>query len=353
VTPSEIGGGFGGKTTVYVEPVATVLALKSGRPVKMVMSREEVFRATGPAAATETRVKIGVTKDGRMTAIETDILMDCGAYTSHPIMAGVLFNSACYRCENTRSIGREVLTNKPRVYAYRAPGIPQPLVAVECVVNEIAQQLGMDPIDLRLLNAVDEGDVMAIGIPFQAIGLKKVLEAARAHPNYQVPLQENQGRGVAAAFWINAGMQSSASINVADDGSVNVLTGNPDIGGSRASMALMAAEVLGVPVHTIRPMVVDTDSVGFCDVTGGSRTTLATGGAVIKAAESLVQELRRRAAAIWNVNIDEVEWVDGVAVSTSGVGLENMNRQDAASRNDRKTLTLAELAARAGMTGGP
>ena len=352
VTPSEIGGGFGGKTTVYLEPVATVLALKSGRPVKLVMSREDVFRATGPAAATETRVKIGVTKEGKITAIETDILMDCGAYTSHPIMAGVLFNSACYRCENVRSFGREVLTNKPRVYAYRAPGIPQPVVAVECVVNEIAERLNMDPIDFRLLNAVEEGDVMAIGIPFQAIGLKKTLQEAKAHPNYQVALKENQGRGVAAAFWINAGMQSSATINISDDGSVNVLTGNPDIGGSRSSMALMAAEVLGVPVETIRPSVVDTDSIGFCDVTGGSRTTLATGGAVIKAAEILVLELRKRAAAIWTLDIEEVEWLDGKAVATSGTGLENMNREDAATRGS-KILTLAELAAKAGATGGP
>lgn len=338
---------------MYLEPVAAVLSLKSGRPVKLVMSRDEVFRATGPAAATETRVKIGVTQAGKITAIETDILMDCGAYTSHPIMAGVLFNSACYRCENVRSFGREVLTNKSRVYAYRAPGIPQPVVTVECVINEIAHRLDMDPIDFRLLNAVEEGDVMAIGIPFQAIGLKKALQEAKAHPNYQVALKENQGRGVAAAFWINAGMQSSATINVSEDGSINVLTGNPDIGGSRASMALMAAEVLGVPLASIRPATVDTDSVGFCDVTGGSRTTLATGGAVIKAAESLVLELRKRAATIWSLGIEEVDWIDGKAVASSGVGIENMNREDVAARIGAKTITLAELAAQSGATGGP
>ncbi|MBP6683600.1 MAG: xanthine dehydrogenase family protein molybdopterin-binding subunit, partial [Halioglobus sp.] len=205
----------------------------------------------------------------------------------------------------------------------------------------------------RLLNAVDEGDVMAIGIPFQAIGLKTALQAAKAHPNYQVPLQKNQGRGVAACFWINAGMQSSATINVAEDGSVNVLTGNPDIGGSRASMALMAAEVLGVPLHTIRPATVDTDSVGYCDVTGGSRTTLATGGAVIKAAEALVIELKKRAAAIWDLDVDTLEWADGKVVATSGVGIENMNREDVAMRSGPRVLTLAELAAKAGATGGP
>lgn len=359
VTASEIGGGFGGKTTVYIEPVATVLAKKAGRPVKMVMSREDVFRATGPAAAAETRARIGVTKDGRITAIETDILMDCGAFSSHPVIAGVLFGTACYRSENIRSFGREVLTNKPRVYAYRAPGAPQPILAVECVVNEIAGKLGMDPIDFRLLNAVDEGDVPVLGIPYQSIGLKTMLEQARKHPNYQVPLQANQGRGVAVGFWINAGMQSSATINLAEDGGVNVLTGNPDIGGSRASMALMAAEVLGVPVETIRPAVVDTDSVGYCDVTGGSRTTLATGGAVIKAAEALVEKLRERAAALWDIGVDDVEWRDGKAVTTFGVGLEEvrdddeMTNEHAIAGSRGKELTLRELAEKAGMTGGP
>lgn len=356
VTASEIGGGFGGKTTVYIEPVAAVLSLKSGRPVKMVMSREDVFRATGPAAATETRVKMGVTNDGKITAIETDMLMDCGAYTSHPILAGVFFNSASYNCENVRSFGREVLTNKPRVYAYRAPGIPQPVLAVECVVNEIAQKLDMDPIDFRLLNAVDEGDVSLIGLPFMAIGLKQILQQAKEHPHYQTALQENQGRGVAVAFWINAGMQSSATLHVADDGGVVVLTGNPDIGGSRASMAMMAAEVLGIPVQSVRPAVVDTESVGFCDVTGGSRTTLATGGAVIKAAETLVEELKKRAAALWSLDVEEVEWADGKARASSGVGLESLTDSGQASADSpsgEKVVTLAELAAMAGATGGP
>ncbi len=353
VTASEIGGGFGGKTTVYIEPVAAVLALKAGRPVKLVMSREEVFRATGPVSCSETRVRIGAKKDGTLTAIETDILMDSGAYSSSSIMPSTMFGSACYRCANMRSRGREVLTNKPRVWAYRAPGAPQSIQAVECAVNEIADQLGMDPIDLRLHNAVEEGDVPLFGLPFQAIGLKQALEEAKNHPNYQVPLQPGQGRGVGAAFWINAGMQSSATINVANDGRINVLTGNPDIGGSRASMALMAAEVLGVPVETVHPAVADTDSVGYCDGTGGSRTTLATGGAVIQAAEKLVEELRGRAAAVWGLGVDEVEWRDGRAIARVSADLENLMEGDAGAQAAPKVLTLAELAEMAGATGGP
>ena len=350
VIASEIGGGFGGKTTVYVEPVAAVLARKSGRPVKIVMSREDVFRATGPVSSAETRVRIGATRDGTITAIETDILMDSGAYSSSPIMPSTMFASACYRCANMRSRGREVLTNKPKVWAYRAPGAPQSILAVECAVNEVAELLGMDPIDLRLKNAVEEGDVPLFGLPFLAIGLKKALQEAKNHPNYRVPLQSGQGRGVACAFWINAGMQSSATINVAADGHLHILTGNPDIGGSRASMALLAAEVLGIPVDTVHPAIVDTDSVGYCDTTGGSRTTLATGGAVIQAAEMLVAELRRRAAAIWSVNIEDVEWFDGRASARTG---GDVLMEGAAAQATHKSLSLAELAAMAGATGGP
>ncbi len=356
VTASEIGGGFGGKTTVYVEPVATILACKSGRPVKIVMSRDEVFRASGPVSSAETQVKIGAKKDGTLTAIKTDILMDSGAFSSSPILPATMFAAACYRCDNMHSRGREVLTNKPKAWAYRAPGAPQSIMAVECAVNELAQGLGIDPIDFRLLNAVEEGDVPLFGVPFQSIGLKQSLEAAKNHPNYQAALEQNQGRGVAAAFWINAGLQSSATIHVAEDGSLNVLTGNPDIGGSRASMAMLAAEVLGIPVETVRPSVVDTDSVGYCDTTGGSRTTLATGSAVMKAAGMLREELKHRAAAIWNVDIKEVEWYDGMAVVHSGIGIDELRdelRAGTAGRNPEKVLTMAELAAQAGATGGP
>lgn len=356
VTASEIGGGFGGKTTIYIEPVATVLAKKTGRPVKIVMSRDDVFRATGPAAAAETRVKMGVTKDGRITALETELLMDCGAFSSHPVLAGTLFSTACYRSENIRTFGREVVTNKPRVYGYRAPGAPQPNLAVECVVSEVAEKLGIDPIDFRLMNAVDEGDVTVFGMPFMAIGLKATLEEAKRHPHYRAQLAPGQGRGIAAGFWINAGMQSSATVRLSEDGSVTVVTGNPDIGGSRASMALLAAEVLGIPFETIRPVTAATDGVGYCDMTGGSRTTLATGGAVIMAAEALVAELKKRAAALWNVEPENVEWHDGKAVLAAGVGIEDLIEKSASGADAAaggKQLTLAELAAKAGVTGGP
>ena len=335
VTPSEIGGGFGGKTTVYLEPIAVLLANKSGRPVKMVMDRGDVFRATGPAPGAETRVKLGATKDGRLVAADVDCLMDSGAYNGNPAGIPAFMATACYKLTDARSSGRSVYTNKPKIHAYRAPSMPQVTLAFELVMNEVAAELKVDPLEFRLNNAVEEGDVNMMGAPYKRIGLRECLEAARSHPHYQSSVADGAGRGIAAGYWINAGMQSSATLNVSPDGSVSLLTGSPDIGGSRASMAIMGAEVLGIPIESIYPQVVATDAVGHCDVTGGSRTTLATGQAVIQAADELVAELCRRVALEWDVPKDEVMWSDGAA------------------HHGEKSLSFKDLASRASTMGGP
>ena len=335
VTASEIGGGFGGKTTVYLEPLAVVLAQKAGRPVKMVMDRGDVFRATGPAPGAETRVKLGATRDGKLVAADVECLMDSGAYNGNPAGIPAFMATACYKLTDARSTGRSVYTNKPKIHAYRAPSIPQVTLGFELAITELAAELGMDPIDFRLMNAVEEGDANMMGAPYNRIGLRECLEVARNHAHYKSAVALGAGRGVAMGYWINAGMQSSATINVSSDGHVAVLTGSPDIGGSRASMALMASEVLGIPFEHIHPQVAATDSVGHTDVTGGSRTTLATGQAVIQAAEQCVAEMCRRAAAEWGVEAGVVTWAQGAA------------------HYGEQSLTFEELAARAGAMGGP
>ena len=335
VTPSEIGGGFGGKTTVYLEPIAVILAQKSGRPVKMIMDRGDVFRTTGPAPGAETRVKLGATKNGRLVAADVECLMDSGAYNGNPAGIPAFMATACYKLTDARSSGRSVYTNKPKIHAYRAPSMPQVTLAFELVMNEVAAELKVDPLEFRLNNAVEEGDVNMMGAPYKRIGLRECLEAARSHPHYQSSVADGAGRGIAAGYWINAGMQSSATLNVSPDGSVSLLTGSPDIGGSRASMAIMGAEVLGIPIESIYPQVVATDAVGHCDVTGGSRTTLATGQAVIQAADELVAELCRRVALEWDVPEDEVMWSDGAA------------------HHGEKSLSFKDLASRASAMGGP
>jgi CO/xanthine dehydrogenase Mo-binding subunit len=340
VTPSEIGGGFGGKTTVYHEPIGIVLSRKSGRPVKLVMTREEVFRATGPTSGAKISMRIGAKADGTLVAAETQMAFEAGAFRGSPVGAACMCVFTPYKISNFAIEGLDIVVNKPKVAAYRAPGSPIAAFAIEQLMDELALKLGRDPIELRLQNAVQEGDRAPYGPTFKRIGFRETLEAAQRHPHYNAPLGENQGRGIASGFWFNGGMQSSATVSVNDDGSAVVRTGNPDIGGSRASMALMAAEELGIPVERVRPLVGDTDSVGYCDLTGGSRVTFATGMAVIEASIKVVDALRARAATMWGVELSDVEWRDGSAVGVNGAAGE-------------EPLPLARLARQMRSTGGP
>ena len=341
VIPSEIGGGFGGKTIIYLEPLAVKMAALSGRPVKMMMNREEVFRATGPTSATWCKVKIGAKKDGTFTAATAWLAYEAGAFPGAPIGPGGMSVLAPYALPNFVIEGHDVLVNKPKVCAYRAPGAPQSMHAMECAIDELARKLGKDPIDLRLQNAADEGTQAPYGPTFPAIGLKECLKAAKEHPNYTAPVPEGAGRGLAVGFWFNIGMQSSAEVRIAEDGMVTVMEGSPDIGGSRAGMALMAAETLGVPYEQIKAHVGDTESTGFCNVTGGSRTTFATGMAVVQACEDIIAQCKQRAALTWDLDAEQVDWADGQAVPKPGVNA------------DVKPLSLADIARGAGRTGGP
>ncbi len=341
VIPAEIGGGFGGKTTVYLEPLAIKLSEKSGRPVKMVMTREEVFRATGPAPGTVSTIKIGCKKDGTITAMSASLIYESGAYPASPLGPGCMCVFAPYDVEHIHIEGYEVVANKPRVAAYRAPGAPQSVYAGESVIDELAEKLDMDPIDFRIKNAAKEGTQSAYGPKFQVIGFEECLQAAKSHPNYQKTLKENQGRGVSAGFWFNAGNMSTAEVHIADSGMVKIVEGSPDIGGSRAGMALMAAETLGVPYEQIRVMIADTDSTGYSSTTGGSRTTFATGLAVIQACEKVIVELKTRAAKTWGVDVDQVEWSEGRVFPAAGLNIE------------AEPMDLKQLAKVAARTGGP
>jgi CO/xanthine dehydrogenase Mo-binding subunit len=341
VTASEIGGGFGGKTTVYVEPVALLLSRKAGRPVRVVMTREEVFRASGPTSGAANWVKIGITKDGSITAGEAVLKYQAGAFPGSPVQPGCMCAFAPYDIENVKVKGYDVVTNRPKVAAYRAPGAPIAEHAVESVLDEIAKKLGMDPIELRQKNAAREGTNAAYGPKFGPIGYAETLAVAKAHPHYSAPLGPNQGRGVASGFWFNVGGDSCATMNVSEDGTLVLATGSPDIGGSRASMAIMAAETLGIDVADVRPIVADTASLGYTFLTGGSRVTFATGMAVIEASKQIAEELRQRAAKIWDISVDAVVWEDGYA------------KPAGANAGDFEPLSIDDIAAQAGKTGGP
>ena len=338
VIPAEIGGGFGGKTTIYLEPLAVELSARAGRPVKMVMSRDEVFRATGPTPGSVIRVRLGATNDGRITAAEARLVYESGAFPGVWAMLGCMCVVSPYKVENFRLEGLEVVVNKPVNAAYRAPSAPMAAFATDTLVDEIARRLGMDPIDLRLLNCPGKGDQAPYGPKWPLIGLRECLEAIRDSEHYRSEPAPGHGRGVASGFWFNIGEASSATVNLNENGTATVVTGSPDIGGSRASMALMAAEELGIDVHAIQPVVGDTEVVGFTDVTEGSRATFATGMAVVEACRDLKGQLRGRAAKMWDCDSDDVEWADGRATHRGG---------------EHEALTLAAITAEAGRTGGP
>ena len=199
---------------------------------------------------------------------------------------------APYDLENVLVVGYDVVTNRPKVAAYRAPGAPISEFGVESVIDELARKIGMDPIELREKNAAKQGTQAAYGPKFGPIGYVETLAATKNHPHYKAELGPKQGRGVATGFWFNIGGESSAEVHINEDGSATVATGNPDIGGSRASMAIMAAEVLGIDVSKVRPIVADTSSIGYSFLTGGSRVTFASGMAVVEAAKECVEEMR-------------------------------------------------------------
>lgn len=341
VTPAEIGGGFGGKTTVYLEPLAIALSRQSGHPVKMVMTREEVFRATGPTSGAVVEVRLGARADGTILAADVVLKYQAGAFPGSPVGAGSMTALAAYDIPNVAITGYDVVTNSPKVAAYRAPGAPIAAFGVESAIDELALKLGMDPIALREKNGVASGMKAVYGPTYRDIGYLETLKAIKDHPHYSAPLGPNQGRGVAVGFWFNVGGESTAAVHISEDGSAVVVTGNPDIGGSRASMAMMAAEVLGLPFEQVRPIVADTASIGFSMLTGGSRTTFATGMAVTQAAQKVVEDLKRRAALLWDTTPDKVAWEAGQAVCLD------------AAKSDVKPMTIAALAGQAGRTGGP
>jgi CO/xanthine dehydrogenase Mo-binding subunit len=340
VTPLEIGGGFGGKTKVYLEPVAIVLSRKSGRPVRLAMSRADVFRASGPAPGVEADITLGAAADGTITGVVMEFKMLSGANPGNDTHSGAMSALAHYNVANCRVTGWDVLCNSAATAAYRAPGAPQAIFPVECCIDELAQKLGLDPIDIRLKNAVRPGDVGIMGMPAGEIGYAECLGAAKAHPHWSAPLGPNQGRGVAGGTWGNYGGPSTATVNLGEDGSVLVTTGSPDIGGSRASMAIMAAETFDIPYEQVRVTIADTSSIGFSMLTGGSRTTFATGKAVIQACEEVIATLRQRAAGMWNVDVSETEWRGGAVHCLSG---------DKAGAE----LTMGAISAKAGFSGGP
>ena len=338
---AEIGGAFGGKTVVYVEPVAVALSKKTGHPVKIMMSREDVFKATGPTSGASMTIKVGVTRDGKIVAAYGLFKYQAGAFPGSPVMNGCMCGFAPYDIANVQTVGYDVVCNRPKSVAYRAPGSPISAFAVESTLDMVAKKIGMDPIQFRLKNIAKIGTPTVWGPKHGHAGFAETLQALQKHPAYTAPLGKNQGRGMAVGYWFNGGGESSSTVNVNEDGTVVVATGSPDIGGSRASTAQMAAETLGIAYEAVRPIIADTNSVGYTQATGGSRVTFATGMTVINACNQVIAEMCQRAAKIWKIEAENVIWEDGSA------------RPAGKRAGEFPPLTFREIASKRTATGGP
>ncbi|MGF1583260.1 MAG: xanthine dehydrogenase family protein molybdopterin-binding subunit [Gemmataceae bacterium] len=338
VIPMEIGGGFGGKIRVYLQPVAAALSKKTGKPVKVTMNREEVFVGTGPTPGSYIRVKMGADKQGNLVAAEAYLAYEAGAYAGSPIGPGCMCVFACYDIPNVHIDGYDVVVNKPMTSAYRAPGSTNAAFASETVVDEICEKLNIDPLEFREKNGAKEGTRRADGPKYVRIGMVETATAAKESDHYRTPIEgPYRGRGVASGFWFNAGLKSSCSASVNADGTVNLVEGSTDIGGTRTSLAMQLAETLGITAEDVHPVVGDTETVGYNDVTGGSRVTFASGHAAIKAGEDIKQQMIQRAALLWETTPEKVEYTNGTLVHKD---------------DPTKKMTFKELAARLHATGG-
>ena len=314
VIPMEIGGGFGGKTTIYLEPVATVLSHKTGQPVKVTMSRADVMEGSGPTSGSYMKVKMGADKNGRLTAVQATLKYEAGAFPGSPVGAAAMCMFSPYDVENILIDGYDVLSNKPKTNAYRAPGVPGAAFAVETIVDEICEKLSIDPLEFRISNAAKEGTRRANGIINPRIGCIETNEAARDHDHYSSKLEEGpyRGRGVATGFWMNGAGAACATANVNYNGTVNLTIGSVDIGGIRPVAAQQLAEVLGIPIEDVNPQIGDTDSIGYTSMTGGSGAAFKTGWASYEAAQDVKSQMIDRAAKLWETSVDEVELANGI-----------------------------------------
>jgi CO/xanthine dehydrogenase Mo-binding subunit len=312
VVPMEVGGGFGGKT-VLLQPLAGAVALRARRPVRLVLSRMEEFLLSTPAPGVIIDIKTGAKKDGTITAIQAKAIFDSGAYPASPTNIALMTVGGYYRCANLKLEGYEVITNKPGVGAYRAPGATQATFAIEQQIDIMARELGWDPLEFRLRNVSVEGDPQPNDTPWPAIGAKQVLERIAEHPLWQNrPHGPGEGIGIALGGWPGGIEPCAASLRLNTDGTLALTLGSVDISGTNSTMAMIAAETFGVPLDQVKLTTANTDSAPYSGMSGGSKVTYTMGVAVQAAAQSARDQVMAIASAEMEVSPDDLEMVDGV-----------------------------------------
>lgn len=331
VVPMKVGGGFGAKYGIY-EPLVGAAAIAAGRPVRLVVTRSEDFVSTTPAPATVFEVRMGGTRDGRLTALEATMILESGAFSSG--LAGLAANlfASTYRCDNISIVAHEVLVNKSMVGAYRAPGAPQAAFAAESAIDELTRALDVDPLEFRLGIACETGDPMADGDRWPSIGIRDTLLAAAAHPlwvdRHSVP--EGHGVGMAVGGWPGGTAPAAAVCRADTDGSIYLHVGSIDLTGTNTAFSLIASEILGVSPEDVHVVSGDTASSPQSGPAGGSMVTYTVGTAVAEAARGARQQFLEIAAEMLEAAVDDLEIEEGAVRVRGAPGSEIPLRQIAA-----------------------
>ncbi len=322
VVAEPLGGAFGGKFAL-VEPLAAGAALALRRPVRLVLTRREDFQATNPASAQVTHLRVGARKDGTFTGIEARMLVDRGSNAGWGV-EGITSSLVAgpYRWQAHDVVGYGIQTNRFTFGAYRAPGAPTAAFALESLLDELAQALGLDPIELRLKNAVVEGDMGIGGNPFPTIGAVEVLEQVRDHPLWAArsTLPDDEGIGVAAGYWPGGNEPAAAVCRVDTDGTMTVVTSAVDMSGVDSGFVVIAAAAFGLSPDKVRVVHADTATGPYAGASGGSKVTYTVGRAVEGAARAARVKVLAAASQELEIAPDDLEVVDGVVRAVGAPG---------------------------------
>ena len=339
VQGTEVGGAFGAKAQTRISPLCVMLSKKAGKPVQIVLNRTEVLSATGPGAAATVTIKMGASNKGLMKAVQARFVYGAGAFPGAPVAIGCLCSFAPYQPDAARLDGYDVVTNTPRVAAYRAPGATVGSYAAESVVDEMAKKLGMDPIDFRLANVSKTGDQNMNDMKFETIGIEEMLKAAKSHPHYTAPLEgENAGRGIGIGWWPNGIGVSSCRMIVNPDGTIALIVGTMDLSSTRTGFVQIAAETLGLDAAEVHIATGDTGSIQYSGTAGGSRVTRSMASAIYDASNDIIRQVKDRVANKLGVTPEYVDFHDGQFVARdvpdSSIPFRDAAREAASTGND-------------------
>src|SRR5438034_7299057 len=324
VIPVECGGGFGGKIRALCEPITALLARVTSRPVRYVMTRREELEAGMPAPQVIIRLKTGVKKDGTLMALDADTILDSGAFSGTVLAVSAVFLGSMYKWPSFDIRGSEVLTHKPSVAAYRAPGAPQTIFAIESQMEQIARALKLDPVAFRQRHLISEGDPMVNNQPWQSNGATEVLKRLAEHPLWKNRAEwvkstgangtKRRGVGLSLGGWLGGLQPTAATVKLNPDGTLSVLTGQVDIAGTNIALAQIAASAYGVDFEKVRITTGDTDVAPVTGLSAGSKTIYTVGVAVMQAAQDARRQTLEVAAGELEAAVEDLDIVDGRVV---------------------------------------